>query len=98
MLDQYEFSTFINLSELVRRHRFRDFSENLQEHLRSRSSNLEHLGRQMMDMFQYQLSKYYTTPGKFFALDIGVMQPPVQLWLGDLVGLWDWIPTCLFWC
>jgi len=71
MLEQYEFSTFINLSELVRRNRFRDFSENLQEHLRSRSSNLEHLGRQMMDMFQYQLSKYYTTPGKFVALDIG---------------------------
>ena len=71
MLEQYESSTFMQLSELVSRHRFLDFSEDLQEHLRRRSSNVDQLAQQMMDMFQHQLAKHYMIPRTFFALDIG---------------------------
>ena len=99
MLEQYEFSTFINLSELVRQHRFRDYSEDLHEHLCSRSSNLEHLGQQMMNAFHYQLSKYYTAPGKSFALDIGCGYGTSSLALSRrfdwVMGLDPWLPVLL---
>jgi ubiquinone/menaquinone biosynthesis C-methylase UbiE len=99
MIEQYEFSTFITLSALVRRHRFSDFSEDLQEHLRNRSSNLEHLGRKMMDMFQHQLSKYYTAPGTFFALDIGCGYGTASAALARrfdwVVGLDPYLPVLL---
>jgi ubiquinone/menaquinone biosynthesis C-methylase UbiE len=99
MVEQYEFSTFIDLSELVRRHRFGDFSEDLQEHLRSRSSNLEQLGQQIMDMFQRKLSKFYTTPGKFFALDVGCGYGTASTTLARsftwVVGLDPYLPVLL---
>lgn len=71
MVEQYESSSFIQLAELVNRHHFLDFSEDLDENLRRRSSNVDKLGQQMMDMFQYQLAKHYTIPTTSFALDIG---------------------------
>jgi ubiquinone/menaquinone biosynthesis C-methylase UbiE len=99
MLEQYEFSSFVELSELVRRHRFRDFSEDLQENLRSRSSNLDQLGQRMMDMFQHQLAKYYTIPGTVFALDIGCGYGTSSVALSRrfnwVVGLDPYLPVLL---
>jgi ubiquinone/menaquinone biosynthesis C-methylase UbiE len=99
ILEQYEFSTFIDLSELVRRHHLCDFSEDLQEHLRSRSSNREQLGRKMMDMFQHKLSKCYTIPGKFLALDVGCGYGTASTSLAPrfnwVVGLDPYLPVLL---
>jgi SAM-dependent methyltransferase len=71
MLARYESSTFDQLAELVRRARFRDFSEDLREGLRTRSSGLDQLGQQMMDMFRDRLARYYPVPGTSLALDVG---------------------------
>jgi len=71
MLEQYEGSTFDGLAEIVRRYRFRDFSEDLRDGLRSRSGSLDQLGQRMMDMFQTRLSRHYTVPGTSLALDLG---------------------------
>jgi SAM-dependent methyltransferase len=71
MLKRYKDSTFDELSELVRRSQLRGFSEDLQEGLRTRSSGLDQLGQQMMDMFEDRLSRHYRLPGRSLALDLG---------------------------
>lgn len=71
MLEQFESSTFNDLSELVRRHRFSEFSEELLTNLRHRALKPEQLGQRMMDMFEQRLSKYYAMRDKGIALDLG---------------------------
>jgi SAM-dependent methyltransferase len=71
MVEAYDRATFDDLSDMVRRHRFRDFSEDLQDGLRSRSAGLDQLGQRMMDMFERRLARHYTVPGTSLALDLG---------------------------
>ena len=99
MLEQFEGSTFEGLSDLVRRYRFRDYSEDLQEVLRARSAGLDQLGQQMMDMFHARLSKHYTVPGRAVALDLGCGYGTSSVVLArrfeTVIGLDPYLPALL---
>jgi ubiquinone/menaquinone biosynthesis C-methylase UbiE len=71
LLAHYEGATFDGLAEIVRRHRFGDFSEDLRDGLRGRSAGLDQLGQRMMDMFQARVARHYPVPGRSLALDLG---------------------------
>lgn len=88
MLKQFESSTFNDLSELVRRHRFGDFSEELLTNLKHRALKPEQLGQRMMDMFERRLSTYYDMRDKGIALDLGCGYGTATV---NLARRFDWV-------
>lgn len=71
LVDNFDTSTFAEMSEMVRRYHFSDYSEELLEGLKSRANDPGQLGRKMLEMFSSRSSSYFAPSEGHVALDVG---------------------------